>query len=178
MVCGVFATRVALSLDTYHLTLMQPSQRAWPIGLEQQRVCLPQSGELGTLAPAQRVGASDGPGKWAYLTGLPLKRLRPGEGPFEGGLPALGRSQPVLSLPGHKSECLAVTLTFFCKHSKADEPLQQGPGREATCAREQASHDRGPQRMRGHTLQKTPGLSSLPAGQDVQAPHKCHDSRC
>ena len=127
---------------------------------------------------------------WTWLTGggtrrprevgrsqpseAPLKRLRLEEGAaacFQqwGGASPSGPYQDT-----QWRSCSDANMLAQSKHIKPDKPFQQGSGRgEETCARTRASHDRC--QHEGHALRKAPGLTSGPAGHDVQAPRKCHD---
>lgn len=92
-------------------------------------------------------------------------------------LPAVRKSQLVCHCQ--------VTEWLFCsdadnllqsKHIKPIKPFQQGCGKEKTCTREQASHDRCLQKVQGTRPLEDARALLWPGGPHVQAPHKCHQS--
>lgn len=79
-------------------------------------------------------------------------------------LPAVGKSQLVLSLPGHKvAACRDADILLQSKHIKPVSLFNKAVGKEETCTEEQASHDRCLQKMQGTgPLEDARAMSRLP----------------
>ena len=159
MVRGIFPVHMAPSLSTEYLTLLRP--QALPAGQASRWAPSGTGGVLSSLGSMALQGAG-GWHPWGRATRWPRKRvagvspawpLPKGSGQSKGLLPAPSCGESQLSCHCQDPQwlsCCDADIPSQNRHIKPGQPPRQGCGEEQTCTREQASHTRCLQKVRGH----------------------------